>query len=374
MVVSTASQDFYDLLGVSRDADDAQIKKAFRRLARENHPDMNPGDAGAEERFKAIAEAYEVLSDPERRQMYDRFGHAGLNGGGGGGDPMGGFGSFQDIFSSLFNGDIFGGGGGPSRQPGDDHLVGLEISFVESAQGVTRTVEANLVSLCDTCEATGAAPGSSVSTCEMCGGQGQVQEVMRSALGQIVRRRVCPTCNGAGRVPEKPCSDCRGIGRRMMRQDIELDIPAGIADGQRIRMPGRGHAGDPGAPAGDLYIEVSVAEDERFHRDEMDIVSHVRISVVEAMTGTTVTVPTVDGEEEITVDAGVQPLSETVIKGKGFPQVQGRRRGNHRVVIDVDIPAVTSREGKEFLAGLDEHVESKESGDGLFGRLRNRFR
>ncbi len=374
MAVSTASQDFYDILGVSRDADDAQIKKAFRRLARENHPDVNPGDSSAEERFKAIAEAYEVLSDPERRQMYDRFGRDGINGAGGGGDPMGGFGSFQDIFSSLFNGDIFGGGSGPSRQPGEDHLAGVEISFVESALGVTRTVTANLVTLCDTCEATGAAPGSSVSTCEMCGGQGQVQEAMRSALGQIVRRRVCPTCNGAGRVPEKPCPDCSGLARHMAKQEIELDIPAGIADGQRIRMPGKGHAGDPGAQAGDLYIEVSVAEDERFQRDEMDIVSHVRISVIDAMTGTTVTVPTVESEEEITIDAGVQPLSETVIRGKGFPQIRGRRRGDQRVVIDVDIPAVTSREGREFLEGLEQHVESKGSGEGLFGRLRNRFR
>jgi len=372
VVVSTASRDFYDILGVARDADDAAIKRAFRRLARENHPDVNPGDAGAEERFKAIAEAYEVLSDPQRRQAYDRFGRDGLNGMGGG-DPMAGFGSFQDLFSSLFNGDIFGGGG-PSRQPGDDHLVGVEISFVESAHGVERTITANLVTLCDTCEATGAAPGSTVSTCEMCGGQGQVQQVMRTPLGQIARRSVCPTCNGAGRVPEKPCPDCRGLARRMQSVEIEVEIPAGIADGQRIRMPGKGHAGDPGAPSGDLYIEVSVAADERFQRDELDVVSHVSISVVEAMIGTTLTVPTVDGDEEITLAAGVQPLSESVVKGKGFPQIRGRRRGNHRVVVDVDIPAVTSPEGKEFLAGLEEHVESGGSGDGLFGRLRNRFR
>ena len=373
MVVSTASQDFYDILGVSRDADEAAIKKAFRRLAREHHPDVNPGDAAAEERFKAIAEAYEVLSDPERRQIYDRYGRAGLSGAGGGGDPMGGFGSFQDIFSSLFNSDIFGGGG-PSRQPGDDHLTNVEISFIESVNGVQKTIEINLVALCDTCEATGAAPGTNVSTCQMCGGQGQVQQVMRSPLGQIARRSVCPTCNGSGRVPDTPCADCHGLGRRMTKTTIEIDIPGGIADGQRIRMPGKGHAGDPGAPAGDLYIDVSVAADERFERDEMDIVSHVRISVVEAMTGTTVTVPTVDGEEPVTIDPGIQPLSEKVLRHKGFPQIRGRRRGDHRVVVDIDIPAVTSDAGREYLAGLDEHVTSRGSGDGLFGRLRNRFR
>lgn len=373
MVVSTTSQDFYELLGVARDADETQIKKAFRRLARENHPDMNPGDAGAEERFKAIAEAYEVLSDPERRAVYDRYGREGLSGAGGGGDPMGGFGSFQDIFSSLFNGDIFGGGG-PSRQPGDDHLVSVEISFVESAHGVERTLDANLVAYCDTCEGSGAAEGSAVNTCPMCDGQGQVQQVMRSPLGQIARRTVCPTCNGAGRVPEKPCGDCRGVGRRMKKTEVSIEIPAGIAHGQRIRMPGKGHVGDPGAPAGDLYIEVTVVDDERFQRDEMDVVSHTTISVIEAMTGTTITVPTVDGDETITLDPGVQPLSEKIIKNHGFPQIQGRRRGDHRVVIDVNIPSVTSREGKDYLAGLEEHISAKGSGDGLFGRLRNRFR
>ncbi len=370
--MSTASRDYYDILGVTRDADAAAIKKAFRRLARENHPDVNPGDPDAETRFKEVAEAYEVLSNPESRERYDRFGREGLSG-----SPFGGaegFGSFQDLFSSLFGADIFGGGG-PSRQPGDDHLVGVSIGFVESAHGVTREVEANLVVHCDTCEATGAAPGTSVTTCDTCDGRGQVQQVMRTALGQMVRRTACPKCHGAGRYPEKPCDDCHGIGRRMEHRGIEVEIPGGIADGQRIRMPGKGHVGDAGAPAGDLYIEIAVEADERFERDELDIIHHVQIPVTDAMTGTTRTVPTVDGDEEITLAAGTQPLAEHVIRGRGFPQIRGRRRGDQRVVVHVDVPAVTSDEGREYLAGLAEHIDTKKgSGDGLFGRIRSRFR
>lgn len=371
MIVSTASRDYYDILGITRDADDTAIKKAFRRLARENHPDVNPGDPGAEARFKEIAEAYEVLSDPQTRDRYDRYGREGLSGSPFG--DMGGFGSFQDIFSSLFGADVFGGG--PSRQPGDDHLVEVRISFVESAMGVTRQVEANLVAYCDTCEATGATPGTHVTTCATCDGRGQVQQAVRTALGQMVRRSACPTCHGAGRYPEKPCQDCHGIGRHMVHRAVEVEIPAGIADGQRIRMPGKAHAGDVGAPAGDLYIEVGVEADERFERHELDVIHHVQISVVEAMTGTTRTVPTVDGEEEISLAAGTQPLTEHVVKSKGFPQIQGRRRGDQRVVVHVDIPAVTSAEGTSYLDGLEQHVDRKKkgSGDGLFGRIRSRF-
>lgn len=376
VVVTTSSRDYYDILGVSRTADESEIKKAFRRLAREHHPDVNQ-DPGAEDRFKEIAEAYEVLSDAERRSVYDRYGREGLNSQGFSSD-FSGFGSFGDLFSSLFGADIFGARGGPVAQAGDDHLVEASISFVESAHGVHHEFGVDLVAACDTCGGDGGAPGSQIITCSHCGGQGQVQQVVRSPLGQLVRRSACPQCRGAGRVPTTPCPDCRGLGKRMAHTTLELDIPAGIADGQRIRMPGKAHAGDPGAPNGDLYVEVHVASDERFMRDELDVVSVMTIPVADAMTGTTITVPTVDGDTEVALAPGTQPFAEHLIKGKGFPQIQGRRRGDQRVVIHVEVPAVTSEAGKALLSDLAAHHEEpshdKGHGDGLFGRIRSRFR
>lgn len=373
MVVSTTSRDYYEILGVPRDADDDAIKRAFRTLARANHPDVNPDDPAAEERFKEIAEAYEVLSNPESRQTYDRFGKDGLNGQAGGFND---FGSFGDLFSSLFGSDIFGGGG-PVAQAGDDHLVVETISFVESAIGVTREVAAELVVHCDGCEGSGGAPGAEIVRCATCGGQGQVQQVVRSPLGQLVRRTQCPECRGAGSYPSEKCPDCRGLGRRMGHQVESLDIPAGIADGQRIRMPGKAHAGDPGAPNGDLYVEVRVAADDRFMRDELDILTVAHLAVADAMTGTTLSVPTVDGDVEITLAPGTQPLHEHVIKGKGFPQIRGRRRGDQRVIVHVDVPAVTSIEGRDLLARLADHHDTPKhrgSADGILGRIRSRFR
>lgn len=377
--MSTTSRDYYDILGVPRDADDATIKKAFRRLAREHHPDVNQDDPGAEERFKELAEAYEVLSNPETRQTYDRFGREGLNSQGFHSD-FSGFGSFSDLFSSLFGSDIFGARG-PVAQAGDDHLVETVISFIESASGVTRELDVDLVVICDACEGTGGAPGTEIITCTTCGGQGQVQQVVRSPLGQLMRRSQCPQCRGLGRYPATPCTDCRGLARRMQTRTISLDIPAGIADGQRIRMPGKAHAGDPGAPNGDLYVEVRVASDDRFMRDELDILSVVQIGVADAMTGLTVTVPTIAGETEVVLPAGTQPLAEHVLKGKGFPQIQGRRRGDQRVIVHVDIPAVTSTEGRELLDQLAQHHEAPSGGgkdkgahDGILGRIRSRFR
>ncbi len=375
--VATSSRDYYDILGVPRDADEGDIKKAFRRLARENHPDVNQDDPGAEERFKEIAEAYEVLSDSERRSVYDRFGREGLNNQGFTSD-FSGFGSFGDLFSSLFGADIFGSRGGPVAQAGDDHLVSTTISFVESAHGVHHAFTVDLVVLCETCDGDGGAVGSQIITCSNCGGQGQVQQVVRSPLGQLVRRSQCPQCRGAGRIPTTPCPDCRGLGKRMAEASLTLDIPGGIADGQRIRMPGKAHAGDPGAPNGDLYVEVHVAADERFERDELDIVSVATIGVADAMTGTTLTIPTVEGDAEVVLPPGTQPYAEHVLKGKGFPQIQGRRRGDQRVVVHVEVPAVTSDAGKALLMDLASHHEApnyeKGHGDGLFSRIRSRFR
>lgn len=368
------TRDYYEVLGVARDASDKEIKSAFRRLARELHPDVNPDDPTAEERFKEVAEAYEVLSDAEQRARYDRFGHAGVHGAGGGGAQ--GFGSFQDIFDAFFGGaDIFGGAAGPAA--GEDILVTTTVSFVESATGTEREVAVDRVEDCGTCDGSGAAPGSEVHTCSTCAGQGQVRQVVNTALGQMVRARPCPACGGRGREISTPCTDCRGRGRVRAQAQVPVRVPAGIATGQRIRLSGRGGAGDMGAPAGDLYVEVRVQPDERFIRDGLDIVHEVEVPVTAAMTGTTISVPTIEGEHELEIRAGTQPGAELRLKGKGFPVVHGRDRGDEVVVVHVRVPRITSDEGREALRPLAEHLEEHgDDGDdeGFFGRLRHAFR
>ncbi len=368
------TRDYYEVLGVARDASDRDIKSAFRRLARELHPDVNPGDPTAEERFKEVAEAYEVLSDSEQRARYDRFGHAGVRGGGGGGAQ--GFGSFQDIFDAFFGGaDVFGGAGGAAA--GEDLLVATSISFVQSATGTEVEVMVDRVEECGTCDGSGAAPGSEVTTCDACQGQGQVRQVVSTALGQMVRARPCPACEGTGRHVAVPCADCRGRGRVRAQSAVPVRVPAGVATGQRIRLQGRGGAGAPGAPAGDLYVEVRVMPDDRFVRDDLDIVHEVSVPATAAMTGTTVSVPTIEGEADVVIPAGTQPGDEMRLKGLGFPVVHGRSRGDQVVVVDVRIPRITSDEGREALRPLADHLsEHGDDGDdeGFFGRLRHAFR
>ncbi len=371
------TRDYYHLLGVTREASETELKSAFRRMARELHPDLNPDDPEAEARFKEVAEAYEVLSDPDTRARYDRFGHAGVRGaGGGGGAGAQGFGSFQDIFDAMFNGgDMFGGASGPV--PGDDVLVGISISFVESATGVERTVPVERMQACGTCEGSGATPGTPVDTCGSCQGQGQVRQVMSGPLGQFVRARKCPSCGGRGQTIADPCRDCRGRGRVRARGEVSVRIPAGIDSGQRIRMGGRGGAGEPGAPDGDLYVEVGVTPDDRFARDGLDIISEVTVPVTDAMVGATATVSTVSGEEEVEIRAGVQPGDEIRLKGKGFPALQGRGHGDQIVVVNVRVPRLTSEEGRDAVRPLTEHLaEAGDDGDdeGFFGRLRHAFR
>ena len=370
--MSTTSRDYYDILGVPRDADDETIKKAFRGKARELHPDVNPDDPSAEERFKEVAEAYKVLSEPDTRSAYDRHGRDGLRGAAG--PNMSDFGSFQEIFDALFTaGDIFGRGrGGPRRQAGDDHLVGVQLTFVESAVGVTREIGVDLVGVCTTCDGGGAAPRAELVRCTRCDGAGEIRQTMRGPLGQFVRATMCSACNGEGQVPTERCPDCRGTGRKKTRDTVEVKIPAGINHGQRILLPGRGHAGDSGAPRGDLYVEVAVADDERFQRDELDIVTQIRIPVADAMTGTTVKVPTIEGETEVVLEPGVQPFAQHVLRGKGFPSVQGRGQGDQRVVVAVVVPRVTSDEGRRLLTELEAHSEPEGDGGGFFRRKRKR--
>jgi molecular chaperone DnaJ len=344
-------RDYYEVLGVARDADETEIKKAFRGLARELHPDVNDHDPEAEEKFKAAAEAYEVLSDAGRRQTYDSYGHEGLRSGGF--DPRSAsFGSIDDILQAFFGGGgggggfgFAGGGGGPA--PGADVLVAAEIDLEEVASGVRREISFDAVIACEHCHGNGAEPGTPISTCERCGGAGQLREVARTPFGQMVRGVVCDACDGAGKVPETPCAECAGSGRSRGSKAHAVEIPAGIESGQRLRISGAGHAGDPGAPGGDLYVEVTVNEDERFERDGTDLISVVSIPATEAMLGTTVTVPTLEGEREIEVAPGTQPAHEEVLRGAGLPRLGSRRRGNQRIVFNVVIPTNLGEEQRE---------------------------
>ncbi len=367
-------RDYYEVLGVPRGASETEIKKAFRGLARELHPDVNQ-EPDAEDRFKEAAEAYEVLSDAERRRTYDAYGHEGLRSGGY--DPGAGFGSIDDIFQAFFGGGGFGFGGGRRAAAGGDVAAEIEIELAEVATGVQRELTYDVVDACEHCHGNAAEPGTPISTCERCGGAGELRQVTRTPFGQMVRSAVCDLCGGAGKISETPCEVCGGSGRTRQSRTSAVQIPAGIEDGQRMRIPGGGHTGEPGAPAGDLYVEVRVAEDERFERDGTDLISTVSIPATEAMLGTTVTVPTLEGEEEIEVVAGTQPGHQYVLKGLGLPRLSGRRRGNQRVILEVLVPTNLSDEQRDLAERLDGTLEdenlSTQHGEGLFSRVRRAF-
>jgi molecular chaperone DnaJ len=370
-------RDYYEVLGVGRDAGESEIKKAFRGLARELHPDVNDHDPEAEEKFKAAAEAYEVLSDAERRRTYDAYGHEGLRSGGF--DPRGAssFGSIDDILSAFFGGGGGFGFGGGGRAAGGDILVATEITLGEVATGVRREISFDAVGACEHCHGNGAEPGTPISTCEKCGGAGQLRRVARTPFGQMVQGVPCDACAGSGKVPETPCGECHGSGRTPGQRTRAVEIPAGIESGQRLRVSAAGHAGEAGAPAGDLYVEVEVAEDERFQRDGTELISVVSIPATEAMLGTAVTVPTLEGESEIELAPGTQPGHEEIIRGGGLPRLGARRRGNQRVILNVIVPTNLSEDQRELAERLDESLEEDNlgprQGDGLFSRVRRAF-
>ena len=371
------ARDAYDILGVSRDADEGEIKRSFRRLARELHPDVNNHDPDAEERFKEAAEAYEILSDPERRQLYDRFGYEGLSSAGRD-STVSGFGSFSDIFDAFFGGDPFGGGGRRSAGvQGGDVAVAVDISLAEAARGTSVDVEYEAVSACEHCRGNGAKPGTPIETCNRCGGSGEVRTSVRSAFGQLVRAHLCDACGGDGKIARTLCERCGGRGREARRVELSVDIPAGISDDQRIRLSGRGHAGERGGPPGDLYVVVRVREDERFVRDGNDLVSVVDVSAPAAALGTSVTVPTLEGEERVEIEPGTQPGTVISLPGLGMPSLRRGRPGDQRVVVNVVVPRRLSPRQRELLEELSGSLEDhnlaapeEREHESLFARVR----
>jgi molecular chaperone DnaJ len=359
-------RDSYEVLGVERDADEQQIKKAFRLLARELHPDVNAHDPDAEGKFKEAAEAYEILSDPERRATYDRYGHDGLRSGGQA-PNFDGFGSINDLFNAFFGG---GQAAGPAQ--GGDLAVGIEIELIEAAHGAKVEVAYEAVERCGNCNGNGAEPGTPIETCERCGGAGQLQALTRTPFGQMVRTMVCDVCHGDGRVPKQPCGECRGRGRVASRRELEVDVPAGIADGQRIRLAGKGHAGEAGAQAGDLYVMVSVAEDERFVREGDDLITALDVAAPLAALGSTLEIPTLEGTGTVELPSGTQPGEVLTLRGEGMPSLRRGRRGDLRVVVNVVIPRRLSEEQRALLEQLNDSLteENLRSQESMFAKLR----
>ncbi len=378
MSAGQVPRDYYDVLGVPRTAGEAEIKKAFRRLARELHPDVNRNDPEAEDKFKEAAEAYEVLSDPERRATYDRYGHEGLRTGGYA-PNFEGFGSVSDIFEAFFGGggfgSAFGGGQTSGRVQGGDVGVSTVIELADAAHGTEVEVGYEVVTTCEHCRGNGAEPGTPIETCERCGGTGQLRAVSRTPFGQVMRTAVCDVCHGDGRVAQDPCHVCDGRGRRVDHVKVSVDVPAGISDGQRIRIGGRGHAGERGGPAGDLYVQIRVRDDPRFLRDGDDLVTAVDVAAPLAALGTTIEVPTVDGPVELEVPAGTQPHETLVVRGSGMPALRGRRSGDLRVVVNVVVPKHLSREQRELMQQLADSMthHNLKTEEGVFSKLKRAF-
>ncbi|MTD59293.1 molecular chaperone DnaJ [Amycolatopsis pithecellobii] len=381
------ARDYYGILGVAKNASDQEIKRAYRRLARELHPDVNPSE-DAQHKFGEVTTAYEVLSDPQKRKIVDLGGDPLDNGAGargGGGDPFGGFGGLGDIMDAFF-GAASGGsrGRGPrSRvQPGSDALIRISLTLEECATGVDKEIAVDTAILCDQCRGNGTAPGGTVKTCDTCNGQGEIQSVQRSFLGQVVTARPCPVCRGYGEVITDPCRQCGGDGRVRARRTVTAKVPAGVGDGMRIRLSGQGEVGPGGGPAGDLYVEVDEEPHDVFLREGHDLHCNLRVPMTTAALGATVPMDTlVDGEFELDLDPGTQPGAELLLTGKGMPRLRssGRvdGRGDLHVHIDVAVPTKLDEAQRELLRELakqrGEELPTLANGGrsgGLFSKLR----
>jgi molecular chaperone DnaJ len=374
-----AKRDFYEVLGVAKGSDEAGLKSAYRKLAMQFHPDRNPGDSVAEQKFKELSEAYDTLKDPQKRAAYDRFGHAAFENGHAGRGPAG-FGpdfnsSMSDIFEDIF-GDFMGAqrarGGAQSRLRGSDLRYNLEISLEEAFLG--RSVEIDVPTLvgCATCDGTGAKPGTGMSTCRQCNGHGKV----RAAQGFFTIERTCPVCQGRGQILEQPCSDCGGQGRRQENRTLSVDIPRGIEDGTRIRLANEGEAGLRGGPPGDLYIFISVKPHDLFHRDGADLYARVPIAMTTAALGGEFEVPTLDATRaKVKVAAGTQPGQRVRLKGKGMPVLRAKEVGDLYVQLDVETPQNLTRKQKELLEEFNKlsTQDNNPTSSGFFAKLKSLF-
>ncbi|MGI6007934.1 MAG: molecular chaperone DnaJ [Ruminococcus sp.] len=378
-------RDYYEVLGVDRGADDATLKKAYRKLAKKYHPDMNPGDADAEKKFKEATEAYGVLSDPEKRKQYDQFGHAAFEGGAGG-SGFGGFGGFDfsgqdmgDIFGDIF-GDLFGGGASRRRanngpMKGASLRAVIHISFLEAVFGCEKELEIKLKETCTTCNGTGAKPGTQPETCPKCNGEGQIVYTQQSLFGMVRNVQTCPECNGSGKVIKDKCTSCRGTGYVTVPKKIKVSVPAGIDDGQSIRIRDKGEPGRNGGPRGDLLVEVQVARHPIFQRQDLNIFSTAPITYAQAALGGDVRISTVDGDVMYTVKPGTQTDTKIRLKGKGVPSLRNKNvRGDHYVTLVVQVPTKLNEEAKEALRAFDAACGNRPAPEGKTGEKKNEKR
>jgi molecular chaperone DnaJ len=377
--LAEAGRDYYGILGVGKDATPEELKRASRRLARELHPDVNP-DPAAQDKFKAVTTAYEVLSDPEKRRIVDLGGDPLATAGAGAGSPFGGFGSFGDVFEAFFgHGGPMGGRGRRSRvRPGADALLQLSLTLEEAAFGVRRELAVETAVVCQTCTGSGCAPGTSPRSCATCGGSGEIQSVQRSFLGQVMTTRSCSACGGTGEQIPTPCPTCGTEGRVRARRTITVDVPAGIEDGMRIRLSGQGEVGPGGGPAGDLYVEVSEHPHETFSREGSDLHCTVAVPMTAAALGTDLVLTTLDSEEKLEIRAGTQSGTVLTLRGKGVPRLRSSTRGDLHVHIDVRTPTRLDEDQERLLRELaqlrNEDVAAVTRTNGLFGKVRDAFR
>ncbi len=375
-------RDYYEVLGVQKGASEDEIKKAYRALAKKYHPDLNPGDKNAEAKFKEVGEAYEVLSDKEKRSRYDQFGHAGVDPNfGAGGGFSGGFGGFEDVDLGDIFGSFFGGFGGSTRTRnpngpirGGDIEMTISLTFTEAALGCKKDITVTHLETCAECEGSGAAKGTHAETCSTCGGSGQIRTTERTMLGMMQVTKPCPTCGGRGRVIQSPCTACNGKGRVRKRRKLTVTVPAGIDHGQTFSLRGQGDAGANNGPAGDAHITVSVQKDPVFERDGYDVWCDIPLTFAQAALGDEITVPTIEGNVKYTIPEGTQPGTVFRLKGRGVPYVSGRGKGDQFVRVGVEIPRGLSQKQKDAIRDLDatltdRHYEKQKS---FFGRFRDK--
>ncbi len=376
-------RDYYEVLGLQKGASEDEIKKAFKKKAREFHPDLHPDDPSCEEKFKEVNEAYEVLSDPDKKQRYDQFGHAGVDpnyaGAGGGMDGFGGFGDMGDILEGIFGGFGFGGGSARSSanapRRGADIEESVTISFMEACTGLKKDIRINRMSTCEACKGTGADGGTSADICPDCHGRGSVKTTQRIPFGAISSTKVCPHCNGKGKIIKNPCPKCKGVGRYRMTKTVAVNIPAGIADGQTIRRRGEGDCGINGGPAGDLMINVNVKSHPLFSREGFDIHCDIPVTYTEAVLGSEITVPTIDGDVKYSISEGTQTGTIFRLKGKGVKKLNRDDRGDQYVKIYVEVPKNLNKKQKDLLREFEGSLNEKNYAkrQSFFEKLRSKL-